>query len=65
MNVKELSKKISEYVEKEQDKIIQFLKEFIAIESVTYNEGKAVKFLADKMKEFGYDEVRIDPVVNV
>jgi putative selenium metabolism hydrolase len=52
-------------MEKEQDNIVEFLKEFIAIESVTYNEGEAVKFLADKMKEFGYDEVRIDPVGNV
>lgn len=64
-NLKDLAQKINEYVEKEQDNIVQFLKEFIAIESVTYNEGNAVKFLADKMKEFGYDEVRIDPVGNV
>lgn len=65
MDIKDLSKKISQYLEKEQDNIVEFLKGFIAIESVTYKEGDAVKFLANKMKEFGYDEVRIDPVGNV
>lgn len=65
MDLKELAQKISEYVEKEQNNIVEFLKDFIAIESVTYNEGQAVKFLAHKMQEFGYDEVRIDPVGNV
>ncbi len=64
-DIKDLALKISEYVDKEKDQIVQFVKDFIAIESVTYNEGNAVKFLADKMKEFGYDEVRIDKVGNV
>ena len=57
--------KINEYIDGEKDNIVQFLKDFIAIESVTYNEGAAVKFLADKMKEFCFDEVRIDKVGNV
>ena len=58
-------KMISEYVDNSRDEIVKFLVDFISINSVTYNEGNAVRFLADKMKEFGFDEVRIDPVGNV
>lgn len=57
--------KISEYVDGEKENAVQFLKDFIAIESETYHEGNAVNFLASKMKEFGFDEVRIDKVGNV
>ena len=66
--MKELNEIISElnrYIEKEEANIVEFLREFISIESVTYNEGAAVKFLAAKMKEFGFDEVRVDKVGNV
>jgi len=64
-DIKEFVSRINGYIEQEKDNIVQFLKEFIAIESVTYNEGRAVEFLAGKMKEFGFDEVRIDKVGNV
>ncbi len=64
-NIEVLVERINKYIDKEQDNIVEFLKEFIAVESVTYNEGRAVNFLADKMKEFGFDEVRIDKVGNV
>jgi putative selenium metabolism hydrolase len=60
-----LVSQINSFMAKEEDNIVQFLKEFIAIESVAYNESKAVEFLANKMKEFGFDEVRIDKVGNV
>lgn len=63
--IKSLVSRINTYIENEQDNIVEFLKEFISIESVTYNEGRAVEFLANKMKEFGFDEVRIDKVGNV
>jgi len=58
-------KMISDYIDSSRDEIVKFLTDFISINSVTYHEGDAVHFLADKMKEFGYDEVRIDPVGNV
>ena len=45
--------------------IVRDLQNLVRIESVTYNEGKAVNFLAGRMKEFGYDEVRVDAVGNV
>jgi putative selenium metabolism hydrolase len=64
-DVKDLVSKINAYIENEKNNVVEFLKEFISIESVTYNEGKAVEFLANKMKEFGFDEVRIDKVGNV
>ncbi|MDR0841323.1 MAG: YgeY family selenium metabolism-linked hydrolase [Christensenellaceae bacterium] len=56
---------IADYIAGNQKEITQFLADFIAIPSVTYQEGAAVSFLADKMREFGYDEVRVDPVGNV
>ncbi|WP_245611930.1 hypothetical protein [endosymbiont 'TC1' of Trimyema compressum] len=62
---KDLMAKISGYLEEHKDEMIAFLQEFIRIESVTYNEKKAVEFLAKKMKEYGYDEVRVDAVGNV
>jgi putative selenium metabolism hydrolase len=63
--ITKLVSQINSYIKEEEDNVIQFLKEIISIESVTYNEGRAVEFLANKMKEFRYDEVRIDKVGNV
>ena len=57
--------KINTYIDEHQDDITKDLQDFIAIESVTYNEGKAVEFLAEKMRSYGFDEVRIDKVGNV
>ncbi len=62
---KEALSKINAYIEESRDEMVQFLKDFIAIPSPTYEEGPAVEWLAGKMKEFGYDEVRIDKVGNV
>lgn len=53
------------YVDAHADEVVEFLKDFIAIRSVTYEEGAAVSFFAEKLREFGFDEVRIDPVGNV
>ena len=53
------------YVDTHADEVVEFLKDFIAIRSVTYEEGAAIAFFAGKLKEFGFDEVRIDPVGNV
>ena len=62
---KEALSKINAYVDAHRDEMTQFLMDFIAIPSLTYEEGPAVQWLAGKMKEFGYDEVRIDKVGNV
>ena len=55
---------IDSYVSAHADEVVAFLKEFIAIRSVTYEEGEAVSFFAGKLKEFGFDEVRTDAVGN-
>ena len=55
---------IDGYVSAHADEVVAFLKEFIAIRSVTYEEGDAVSFFAGKLREFGFDEVRIDAVGN-
>ncbi len=57
--------KIKNFIDSQRDEMTKTLSEFISVESITYNEGNAVQFLAGKMREFGYDEVRIDPVGNV
>jgi len=55
---------IDSYVSRHADEVVAFLKEFIAIRSVTYEEGDAISFFAGKLKDFGFDEVRIDAVGN-
>lgn len=57
--------KISEYISSNEDELVKFLTDFIAIKSVTYGEEEAVQFLKGKMEEFGYDEIRVDSVGNV
>lgn len=64
-NYKDVVEKIGSYLEEHQEEMITFLQEFIRIKSITYEEQEAVEYLAQKMKEYGYDEVRIDDVGNV
>ena len=56
---------IDSYLKDNQDNMVKFLQDFIKIKSVTYEEKEAVEYAAAKMKEYGYDEVRIDDVGNV
>ena len=65
MSQQEVLSQIHSAVDSLRDEATALLKDFIAINSVTYQEGEAVRFLADKMKQFGFDEVRIDAVGNV
>jgi len=55
---------IDSYVSAHADEVVAFLKEFIAIRSVTYEEGAVIEFFAGKLRSFGFDEVRIDAVGN-
>src|SRR6056297_1005433 len=64
-NIQDIAKQISDYIDSHREDMIRFLREFVSIESVTYNEGEAVQWMAKKMEEMGYDEVRIDAVGNV
>jgi len=56
---------VNGYVEEHADEVTEFLKTLISIRSVTYEEGAAVAFFAQKLREFGFDEVRVDAVGNV
>lgn len=64
MQLAELVKKINSHIDANKEEVVDFLKEFISHESVTYQEGDAVRFYAGKLKEFGFDEVRVDKVGN-
>ncbi|QRN85581.1 YgeY family selenium metabolism-linked hydrolase [Clostridia bacterium] len=64
-NITDITKQISDYIDEHKSEMISFLREFVSIESVTYNEGEAVNWLAKKMEEMGYDEVRIDAIGNI
>lgn len=62
--MKEIVSKLQEYFAEHKEEMVTFLQDFIRIKSVTYEEKGAVEYLAGKMKEFGYDEVRIDALGN-
>jgi len=47
-----------------QDEMTGFVRDFVRIDSRTYQEGAAVTWLAGKMRAFGFDEVRIDAAGN-
>ncbi len=64
MQLNDFVSKINAWVDENKDDVVQFLVDFIAKKSVTYNEKDAVEFYTNKMKEFGFDEVRIDKVGN-
>lgn len=64
MDIAQLSGKIASYMDENRENMVDFLREFVAIKSVTYEEGPAVSWYAGKLKEFGFDEVRIDAVGN-
>ena len=48
-----------------EDEIIGLTRELIRIQSTTHNEEKIVRFISEKMKSLGYDEVMIDDFGNV
>ncbi len=64
MNIETATKKISAYMEDHREEMVGFLKDFVAIKSVTYEEGPAIEWFSKKLEEFSFDEVRIDPVGN-
>ncbi len=64
MQVTAVVEKIQNFMDAHKDEMVDFLCEFIAIKSVTYEEGPAVEWYRCKLKEFGFDEVRVDAVGN-
>lgn len=63
-SLKETAHSIHNYMDNHRDEMVQFLCDLVAIKSVTYAEEAAVSWYAEKLKSFGFDEVRIDPVGN-
>ena len=64
-SITEAMARIHQTVDGLKEEVLATLVDLISINSVTYHEGDAVRYLAEKMKAFGYDEVRIDAVGNV
>jgi putative selenium metabolism hydrolase len=60
----DLAKKVSAYLEGCQGEMVDFLAALVSFNSVTYNEGQAVAWLENKLREFRYDEVLVDAAGN-
>jgi putative selenium metabolism hydrolase len=48
-----------------QKQVIQFAQELIKIKSYSGQEGEIIRFIEQKMKSLGYDEVKIDSMGNL
>ena len=62
---KHIAEKIHTLAESLRDEVTEFLREIIAIPSITGNEGPVVNRLKQEMERIGYDEVRVDPMGNL
>jgi putative selenium metabolism hydrolase len=55
---------INAWMEAHREELVRFVRDLVRIDSRTYQEGPAVAWLAERMRDFGYAEVRIDPAGN-
>jgi putative selenium metabolism hydrolase len=60
-----VAKEINTQADSLRHEIIQFLREIIAIPSLTGEEGPIIERLKSEMEKIGYDEVRVDPLGNL
>lgn len=65
ISLEQAASTIEEWCKLHEQEMVSFLREFVAMRSVTYEEGEVVTFLLAHMREFDFDEVRCDPVGNV
>jgi putative selenium metabolism hydrolase len=59
---------MSNYLElasQQEAPLLKFMRDIIAIKSLSSQEGPVVRRIEEEMKKLGYDEVRIDPMGNV
>ena len=56
--------KILLWMKEHEQELTEFTMNLMRIESQTYDESRAIEFLAQTMREFGFDEVRIDKAGN-
>lgn len=57
--------KVRQLVHRDQDKVVQFLRDIVAIQSFSCQEENVVRRIAQEMEAVGFDEVRLDAVGNV
>jgi len=55
-----LRKRIIDWVEENREESIKFLQEVISIPSPSFEERQMAEFLAEKMKEYGFDASFVD-----
>lgn len=57
--------KVRQLAQRDEQKVVQFLRDIVAIPSFSCDEEKVVRRIADEMTSVGFDEVRLDAVGNV
>jgi len=60
-----MSETILQHARAHERNVVRFLRDLIAIKSVSSQEGDVVRRVAQEMLESGYDEVRIDGMGNI
>jgi len=61
----EIEKRIVDEVKRRRDELVELTQEFVRTPSVSGEEGLLAKLMAERMKDFGFDNVRIDEAGNV
>lgn len=57
--------KVRELAKRDEQAVVQFLRDIVAIPSFSSDEEKVVRRIAQEMESVGFDEVRLDEVGNV
>ncbi len=60
----EMAKAIRDWMGAHEGEMVACLRDLVRIDSTTYHEGEAVAWLARKLKDYSFDEVRVDPAGN-
>lgn len=63
-SMKTIASMLSSYMRSHEREIVDFLATLVSIPSTTYHEEEAVRWFADQLRAFGYDEVHIDEAGN-
>lgn len=62
--LQEMAKAIKGWMGAHEEEMVACLRDLVRFDSTTYHEGEAVAWLARKLKDYRYDEVRVDPAGN-
>ncbi|MGC9779442.1 MAG: YgeY family selenium metabolism-linked hydrolase [Candidatus Heimdallarchaeota archaeon] len=60
-----MKKEIKKIVEANKESIIKLTQKLIGIKSITGNEGEIINAITEEMKNFGFDEIKIDEMGNL